>query len=350
MLWQVIQTFPPLVLELPLSLLSRLLLCDPGRSVSRLKKAAGGFFAPPRNSQLTASEHQPQQARTASSLLSELLQLDELWDSAVELLTMLSQVARCSREHSCLELHLEASVLHQALAHYHGQIRAGACRLLGNLDPFRPPILHTLQPDIFKSMIDCLHDSCVHVRRLACRAVGNWLGYIAAGFKVIRSNGKGSDTTGWGKEKEQNKPKCSHSEAAEDLATIVEEGVDEEEGRRWIEEARRTAAMLASLITDPDALTRRHCCAALGNLVNVDGAVSLLLEEDVSGLLLRAACTDTHNAVRQAAIATLYLYCRQDTVRQVMKRRGYRRADVRHYKESASVFTELGQKCFKTTH
>ncbi|XP_049897195.1 serine/threonine-protein kinase 36 isoform X4 [Epinephelus moara] len=320
-LLQVIQTLPPPLLELPLSLLSRLLLCDPERSVSRLGKAACGFFAPAGDSRLTASKHQTPLSRTASSLLSDLLQLDVLWDSAVELLTLLSQVARCSPWPAHSQFHLEASVLQQALAHSYDQIRAATCRLLGNLDPFRPPTLHTLQPDIFKSMINCLHDSCTPVRRMACRAVGNWLGYIAAGagFKMGRSNGKGSDTLGWGKGKQQNKHKCSHNVAAGDLSTIVEQGVDDEEGRRWLEEARRTAAMLAPLITDPDALTRRHCCAALGNLVKVDGALSLLLEEDVSSLLLRAACTDSHNAVRQAAIATLCLYSEQDAIRQVLR-------------------------------
>ncbi|XP_041808634.1 serine/threonine-protein kinase 36 isoform X2 [Chelmon rostratus] len=319
-LMQVIQTLPPLLLELPLSLLSRLLLGDPGRSVSRLTKAACGFFAPPRNSQLPASKHQTLQTRTASSLLSDLLQLDALWDSAVELLTLLSQVARCCPQPARLQLHLEASVLHQALAHSHDQIRAATCRLLGNLDPFRPPTLHTLQSDIFKSMIACLHDPCMPVRRTACWAVGSWLGYIVAeaGFKIGWSNEKGSDTTRWGREKEPDKHMCSHREAAGELATILEQGVDDEEERKWMEEARRTGAMLASLITDPDALTRRHCCAALGNLVNVDGAVSLLLEEDVFSLLLRAACTDSHNAVRQAAIATLCLYSRQDAIRQVL--------------------------------
>lgn len=317
LLWQVIQTLPPVLLELPLSLLSRLLLCDPGRSVPRLRDVACGFFAPPMNSQLTASKQQTLETRTASSLLSELLQLDVLWDSAVELLTLLSHVARCCPQPACLQLHLGASVLHQALAHSYDQIRAATCRLLGNLDPFRHPALQTLQPDIFKRLIDCLHDSCMPVRRMACRAVGNWLGYIAAGagFK----NGKCSDTTGCDREKEQNKYKCSRSKTGGELATIEEQGVDNEKGRRWTEEARRTAAKLASLITDPDALTRRHCCAALGNLVNVDGAVPLLLEEDVSSLLLRAACTDSHHAVRQAAVATLCLYSRQDSIRQVIK-------------------------------
>ncbi|XP_037604268.1 serine/threonine-protein kinase 36 [Sebastes umbrosus] len=309
-LLQVIQTLPPPLLELPLSLLSRLLLCDPERSVYRLGEAACVFFAPPADGQLAGSKRHAPRGRTASSLLSALLQLDVLWDSAVELLTLLSQVARCSPRPARLQLHLEASALRQALAHSYDQIRAATCRLLGNLDPFRPPTPHTLQPDIFKSMIDCLHDSSMPVRRTACRAVGNWLGFIAAEFKMARSNGKGS--TGWGKGKR-------HNEAIGDLSTIAEQGVDDEEGCRWIEEARRTAAMLASLITDPDALTRRHCCAALGNLVSVDGAVSVLLEEDVSSLLLRAACMDSHNAVRQAAIATLCLYSEQDAIRQVLR-------------------------------
>ena len=315
MLWQVIQTLPPPLLELPLSLLSRLLLCDPQRSVSSLRKTGCGFFAPPRDNQLTSSKQQTLPTRTASSLLFNLLQVDVLWDSAVEFLTLLSQVARCS---ACLQLHLEASVLHQALAHSHDQIRAATCRLLGNLDPLRPP---NLQPDIFKGMIGCLYDLCLPVRRMACRAVGNWLGYIAAGagFKMGWSNGKSSTTTGWGEEKEPNRHKCSDSETSGDLATVVEQGVDDEELSRWMEEARGTTAMLAYLITDPDALVRRHCCAALGNLVNVDCAVSLLLEQDVPSLLLRAACTDSHNTVRRAAIATLCLYSEQDTIRQVLK-------------------------------
>ncbi|XP_053298360.1 serine/threonine-protein kinase 36 [Pleuronectes platessa] len=186
-LTQVIQTLPPLLLELPLSLLSRLLLCDPERSVPRLSKAACGLFSPPRDRQLTASKHQTLLTRTASSLLFDLLQQDELWDSAVELLTLLSQVARCSARPASLQLHLDASVLHQALAHPHDGVRATTCILLGNLDPFRP---NTLPPDIFQSMIGCLDDSCLSVQRTACRTVGNWMGCIAArpGFKMDMDN------------------------------------------------------------------------------------------------------------------------------------------------------------------
>ncbi|KAG7236679.1 hypothetical protein INR49_000573 [Caranx melampygus] len=262
----VIQTLPLPLLELPLSLLSRLLLCDPERSVSRLRKAACGFFAPPRDSQLTVSKDGSPLTRTASSLLFDVLQLDVLWDSAVELLTLLYQVARCSPQ-----LHLEASVLHQALAHSHDQIRAATCRLLGNLNPFRPP---TLQPDIFKRMIDCLHDSYLPVRRMACRAVGNWLGYIStrAQFK-----------------KNKYKHKYLQNETAGHWATVEKQRVDDDEGSSWTEEARRTVAMLAPLITDPDTLTRRHCCAAVSNLVNIDGALSLLLKEDVSARVFKTS-------------------------------------------------------------
>ncbi|KAK9536406.1 hypothetical protein VZT92_006186 [Zoarces viviparus] len=308
-LLQVIQTLPAALLELPLSLLSRLLLCDPERFVSRLGKDACGFFAPPRDSQLAASKHQTPLCRTASSLLADFLQLDVLWDSAVELLTLLSQVARCNPRPARLRLRLEASALHQALAHSYDQIRAATCRLLGNLDPFRPHTLHTLQPDIFKSMMECLHDSCMPVRRMACRAVGNWLGCMAAGAR-FKTGGIDSPGCGDGK---------AHNEAAGDFAVIVEQGLDDEEWHSWTEEARRTAVPLTSLITDSDVFTRRHCCAALGNLLHVDGAVPLLLAEHTSSLLLRAACMDSHNAVRQAAIATLCLYSEQDVIRQVLR-------------------------------
>ncbi|XP_063340799.1 serine/threonine-protein kinase 36-like [Pelmatolapia mariae] len=300
-LLQVIQTFPLQLLELPLSLLSRMLLCDPHRSIDHLTKAASCFFSPSWDDQLPASSHQSPPTRTASSLLPELLQLEILWEAAVELLTLLSQIAHCP---SCpLQLSVETSVLQHALAHSYEQIRAATCRFLGNLDPFRPLTQHTLKPDIFKAMINCLNDSCMPVRQVACRAVGNWLGYIAAGPHMDRPSENGIYRENWCIEKQQNKQ--------------TEQRTEEEE-RRWTHEARRTVAMLVTLICDPDALTRRHCCAALGNLLNVDGAISLLLEENVPGLLLRTACTDSHSAVRKAAIGSLYLYSQQDAMHQVL--------------------------------
>ncbi|XP_041656572.1 serine/threonine-protein kinase 36 isoform X2 [Cheilinus undulatus] len=311
-LLQVIQTFPAALLEIPLSLLGRLFLCDPEHSIPHLKNNTCGLFVPPGNSHLTATKNKAQLTRTASSLLSDLLQEEDLWESAVELLNVLSHMARCSALLSGFQLHLEATVLHRALAHPYDKIRAATLRLLGYLDPFRPYTLHALTPDIFRSMIDFLHDSCLSVRRTACRAVGNWLGHIATGTGC-----KAGDEGGWAKDGEQNKHARTQSKAA-DLTTIAEQGLDKNEVGRWTEEARGTVGILASLLSDPDALMRRHCCAALGNLLNVEGAVTLLLEEDIPNILLKTACSDSHNAAKQTAIATLCLYSQQGTIRQAL--------------------------------
>lgn len=305
LVFQVIQTFPPAELELPLSLLSRLFLCDPERSVSHLGEAAAGFFTSPEDHQLPASRCQTGLTRTASSLLSDLLQLDVLWVSAVELLTMLSQVARRTARPAHLRVHVEVPVLQQALTHPYDQIRVATCRFLGNSELLTPSAADNPWLDVFKCTIDCLNDSCTAVRRTACRAVGNWLGYIAAETGCKSGNSSSLE------EKKHNKHVCPRTEAAGDLVTRTEKT------ERWTQEARRTAAVLASLLSDPDAGTRRHCCAALGNLLSVDGAVSVLLEEDVPSFLLRAACADSHMAVRQAAVTALSLYSQQDAIRQV---------------------------------
>ncbi|XP_014873126.1 serine/threonine-protein kinase 36 isoform X1 [Poecilia latipinna] len=309
-LLQVIQTFPPSQLELPLSLLSRLLLCDPERSVSHVGGGASGFFSSTQSNQLFPSKNPTAVTRTASSLLSDLLRQDELWDCAVELLNLLSQVARCSSQPASPRISVEAAALQQALTHPYDQIRVATCRFVGNLEPFRANRAHNLQADIFRQMIDALNDSCTQVRRTACRAVGNWLGYVAAKFKT---GGSRSDSSGWGKESNRSKEAHSHVEAAGDAVT--EQMFDADEQRRWTDEAQRSAASLTCLLSDRDAVTRRHCCAALGNLVNVDGVVSVLDEEAYSSLL-RVACNDSNNGVREAAIAALKLCSQQDAVQR----------------------------------
>ncbi|KAK5616274.1 hypothetical protein CRENBAI_014905 [Crenichthys baileyi] len=312
-LLQVIQTFPPPLLEMPLSLLSRLLLCDPEHSVSHVREGASGFFSSPQSNQLFASKNQTPLTRTASTLLSDLLQQDVLWDSAVELLNLLSQVARCSSQLGSHPICVEATVLQQALTHPYDQMRAATCRFVGNLKPFRSNKTGTLQADVFRHMIDCLNDSCRQVRRTACIAVGNWLGYVAAKFK---KGGNCSDTSGWGNKNNYSKQAPSNTEAAGD--SVTEQMFDEDEQRRWTDDAQRSAAVLTCLLSDPDAVTRRHCCAALGNLVNVDGVVSML-DEDVYSSLVRAACTDSNDAVRQAATAALRLCREQDAMQRGIK-------------------------------
>ncbi|XP_019719706.1 serine/threonine-protein kinase 36-like isoform X2 [Hippocampus comes] len=314
-LLQVIQTLPLSLVELPLSLLRRLLLCDRQRTVSHLSKAVHGFFSAPA---LTPSGQQTP-TRTASSLLSDLLHLDELGDSAVELLSLFYLVTCFCSNCGPLQLYLESSALHQALTHSYEPIKATACKVLGKLHPFKSPKMPNLHPDIFKSMIDLLEDSNVFVRQAACLSVGKWLGYIAveAGFHTTGSNGNVGNTMEWLKAEDNNVHKGSSRETGIAKMT-AERMLANGEMRRWREEARMTGVTLATLTSDPDPHTRLHACAALGNLLHVQGAVPELLEESVSRLLLRAACTDSHKAVREAAIATLSLYTQQDEMLQVL--------------------------------
>ena len=95
-------------------------------------------------------------------------------------------------------------------------------------------------------------------------------------------------------------------------------------GGGWAEESSRAAPLLLSLVTDPDALTRRHSCAALGNLGGVHGAsgsgapAATAGEADALRLLLAAACTDPHGGVRRTAIAALSAYSQREAQRQVI--------------------------------
>ncbi|XP_051902511.1 serine/threonine-protein kinase 36 isoform X2 [Hippocampus zosterae] len=308
-LLRVIQTLPVSLVELPLSLLRCLLLRDRQRFVFHLGQTAPVFFSAPALTPLG----QQTTTRTASSLLSDLLQLDELGDSAVELLSLLYLITRFCPHSGRLRLHIELSVLQRALTHAYDPVRAATCKVLGNLYPFGFPTLRNLQLDIFKSMIDLLEDSTVHVRQAACLSIGKWLGYIAvkAGEKGGKCNGNVGDTPEWLKLKHNEALKASNG-------GTIKNKLGDDEMRQWLEEARMTAATLASLTSDPDAHTRLHACAALGNLLHVPGAVPELLEESVSGRLLRAACADSHNVVREAAIATLNLYTQQEALRQVL--------------------------------
>ena len=314
-----IQTRPPALLELPLSLLSRLLLCDPGRFVPRLTMASGTpprdpdvFFCPPSGDSRQPTPTTPRvdplssAPRTASSLLGALLQADALWDAAAELLVMLAQVARGSSPGP--RLRLDAPVLHQALAHPHDRVRAAACSLLGSLNPFSPVGPPALGPGVFRELTDGLRDPCAPVRRTACRAVGNWLGFIReAGLDV----GGGGERSGVDVE--------SGSTAEEASSAALRHRGEPQEGSGWAEELTRTAPLLLSLVTDPDALTRRHSCAALGNLGGVHcgstpgtAEVAGAGEVDALRLLLAAACTDPNSEVRRTAIATLSAYSQRE--------------------------------------
>ncbi|CAL8267721.1 unnamed protein product [Merluccius merluccius] len=337
-LLQMIRTRPLALLELPLSLLSRLLLCDPGRFVPRLTTSsaqardfffchpAGGDSRPPTLTTTTAAaatasrgDHTPSVPRTASSLLGALLDADALWDSAAELLVTLAQVARCpagAPRRPAPRLGLDAPVLRRALAHPCQRVRVAVCSLLGNLNPFAPggggpSPPPALGPGVLREMTDgLLRDPCAPVRRMACRAVGNWLGFI----KEAGVDGGGG--RGGGGEPGKMAVVASSSPLPKHT------GDPQEIGGGWLEESARTAPLLLSLVTDPDALTRRHSCAALGNLGGVYGGGGTsgapAAETDTFRLLLAAACTDPHGGVRRAAVATLSAYSQREALRRVL--------------------------------
>lgn len=244
--WQGIQTVPASLLELPLSLLNVLLLCEPN-SIFHLRKAACGFFTHARDSRLNSSKHVTAVSRTANSLLIDLLQLEMLWGSAVELLTLLSLVA-CSAQPGSLQLNLEPSAVQYALGHTHFQIRVAACRLLGYLDPYRPPL--SLSPDIFQGVADCLLDLCLAVRQMSLKAVGNWLGHLSlcARFNIVRSTLKYTDDKRTGK---RNTKKTVKEMRIESTECVTVEQINDDEQCSWTE-TKNTAAEIIFPSIAPD--------------------------------------------------------------------------------------------------
>ncbi|XP_072558241.1 serine/threonine-protein kinase 36 isoform X4 [Paramormyrops kingsleyae] len=296
-LLQLCSALPLPLLEVPLSLLCRLLLCDPQRSVPRFKAAAEalGFFHAPgpdrhddRDSE-GGGRARPQEGRTAASLLADLLQSDTFSGSAAELLSLVSQVARCSPRPPLSFLNLDPSLLRSALAHPDQAVRLAACSLLGNLDPLwvRTPAGEQPHLPLFRDLIDQLHDPSVSVRRVVCRAVGTWLGLIVTGDRC---------EDGWG--------------------SFAEGGSPSRDCQGWAEMALEVLPTMMALLQDSDPLVRRHSCAALGNLASVPGGAASLLRRDGPGQLLHVACSDPHADVQEAAIFSLCLFSLQDSLRQ----------------------------------
>ncbi|XP_062391818.1 serine/threonine-protein kinase 36 [Sardina pilchardus] len=263
----------------------------------------------------TGAGDQPAEAarvRTASALLSLLLEDVSLSGCAAELVSLLSQVARSSLRASLLLVPLEPSALRCALAHPEDSVRAAACSLLGNLDPLagRPAsegddargLGLTVPAVLLEDLVDCLRDPSPSVRKRACRAVGTWLGLIALAVP-------GEGTSGQSHEKTLDRAGGSSGGGG---------GSGWTEGWRegWTEAALGAVAPLASLLRDPDALTRQHSCSALGNAARLRGARSALRDADARRLLLHATQADSQHAVQRAAAAALGLFQQQDAQQQ----------------------------------
>ncbi|XP_018611107.1 serine/threonine-protein kinase 36 isoform X2 [Scleropages formosus] len=291
----------PLV-ELPLALLCRLLLCDPEHSVSTFMAAAelSGFFRPSSGPEHTDDFSPPDEGhqglchpvgRTASSLLSAFLNSEGFSDLAAELITVVSLTARCLLRPSLSHLYIDPALLRTSLAFSDHTVRAATCSLLGNLNPM---VAQTLPDEqallrLFQDLIARLHDESLPVRRVGCRAVGTWLGLIGrvGGDSKEKVSGPGGEST-----------------------TCRVDG--------WVKVAQGAVPALVALLRDPDSLVRRHCCGALGNLAVLQGMTASLLQFHAPGRLLHTACTDSQQEVRLAAISNLRVFSQQTELQRAL--------------------------------
>ncbi|KAL2094970.1 hypothetical protein ACEWY4_009689 [Coilia grayii] len=316
------------------------LLCE---RRGQLKRPQGPFRDGPRQSGAVidqpgglgagAQPAEPAPVRTASALLSLLLEDASLSGCAAEFISLLSQVARSSVRPSLLLVPLEPQLLRGALRHPEDSVRAAACSLLGNLDPLVVAgtskgdangccLGWSALPVLLQDLVGCLGDPSPSVRKRACRAVGTWLGLIA-----LAAPGEGKP----GARSEQPKPKRGNAagggpakgrgggERRGSVGTCAgdrsaQRGQDGCGG--WTEVALGAAGPLVALLRDPDALTRQHSCAALANAAGIRGGRAALLQADAKRLLQHVARTDSQHAVQRAAATALCVFDQQDGQQQ----------------------------------
>ncbi|XP_051526309.1 serine/threonine-protein kinase 36-like isoform X2 [Myxocyprinus asiaticus] len=288
----------------------------------------------------TAKLASPQvEGRTANSLLAVLLQSEILFGCAVELLMLLSQLTRYLTRQSCCFPPVEATQLRLALHHQDDGIRAACCSLLGHLGSGVRQVITesksdpswSFDPQIFQDLLSCLCDPAPSVRRMACKAVGNWLSLFGKTDLNVSSKGL-------------QRFKTTESERGDINALSVQgklkripgtEGIKQglqgdsssaskgkngySEGDIWMEVAIEAVAPLVSLLSDADNVIRQHCCGALGNLAAISGGDRALLGADTPCLLLQTACDDCHHAVRRAAMATLCVFSQHNSLLQALR-------------------------------
>ncbi|MGH0169407.1 UNVERIFIED_CONTAM: hypothetical protein FKN15_001441 [Acipenser sinensis] len=300
--------------------------------------------------------------RTASSLLASFLQSESLFSSAVELISLLSHAARCS-VNPPFPLCFDPALVRKVLNHPDDRIRAATCGLLGNV---RPPNYDRPSLLLFQDLIGKLRDQSMQVRRAACRAVGNWAGLIGpngvprgvdkeerakeggvsnankdyekAGSRGARTRGtiQGGETKRKGgrdvtPKMEESVGKKNKGAGFQKIGGVLpsnkmkEAGLQNKEdgkgvghSQNWEELTQGAVPVLLPLLTDSDPVIRQRCCSALGNVGVSGGGGASLLQCDGPRLLLERACTDSRNAVRQAAISALRALSQQEALRQVL--------------------------------
>ncbi|XP_036436912.1 serine/threonine-protein kinase 36 [Colossoma macropomum] len=363
---QVIQTLPLALLELPLSLLCRLCLSSPQGAVPSFTKAAraSGFLPQSAEAEqilksssslgrvwtmveemgvcLRVSEvkgQSPEPAvRTASSLLSMLLQSDSLCGCAMQLLTLLSQTACCP---AAFALPVDPALLRIALSHCDDGVRAAACSLLAQLEPhwghystngMKASPNWTTEPALFQDLLSCLTDPAPSVRRVACKAAERWLSLMGqTEFKGLPKRdqhlqeGPGTKKrtacvpAGKGRGKRSVEVEGIRQGGTGDTGSSLRPVGPYVEGEEWVKVAMGAACPTVSLLSDSDAVIRRRACVILGNMAVVGGGDRALISADAPRQVLRVARGDSHHAVRRQALATLCAFGHLETLQQALK-------------------------------
>lgn len=272
--------------------------------------------------------------RTASSLLSMLLQTESLFGCAVQLLTLLCQT--CTPGSALSTVPVDPVVLRAALRHRDDGIREAGCNFLTCLEPdlgqasprSNAGPKWTIEPAVFKDLLSRLSDSAPSVRRSACKAAVKWLGMMTKTevaskrdqclqeeIEYRRRTVSASAGTGKGRirlraEGIRQRIKGDSGSPLSSVGTCIE-------GEEWLKVAMGAASPAVSLLSDSDAVIRRQGCIILGSMAAITGGERALMSTDAPHQLLRLARADSHHAVRQQALSALCAFSQQDALQQV---------------------------------
>lgn len=276
--------------------------------------------------------HPPQaELRTASSLLSMLLQTESLFGCAVQLLTLLCQT--CTPSSVLSAVPVDPVVLRAALRHCDDGVREAGCNLLtclesdlGQASPRSNAGPNwTIEPAVFNDLLSRLSDSAPSVRRSACKAAVKWLGMMRKTEVTSKRDQEGTEC--------RRRTVSAPAEASRGRMRVRVEGIRQRikgdsgsslssvgtyiEGEEWLKAAMGAVSPAVSLLSDSDAVIRRLGCIILGNMAAITGGERVLMSSDAPNQLLRLARADSHHAVRRQALSALCAFSQQDALQQV---------------------------------
>ncbi|XP_058239912.1 serine/threonine-protein kinase 36 isoform X2 [Hemibagrus wyckioides] len=288
----------------------------------------------PKASEVKSQPPQPE-FRTASSLMSMLLQTESLFGCAVQLLSLLCQT--CTPGSAFSAVPVDPVVVRAALRHHDDGVRAAGCNLLACLEPDLGPASPrsnagpnwTIEPAVFKDLLSRLSDSAPSVRRSACVAAVKWLGMMRKTEVTSKRN------------QHLHGPECRKRIVSTPAVTskgrmrIRVEGIKQPikgdsgsplsftgtsiEGEEWLKVAMGAASPAVSLLSDSDAVIRRQGCIILGCVAAITGGERALMSADAPHQLLCLTRADSHHAVRRQALAALRAFSQQDALQQALK-------------------------------